>query len=387
MGEKLYNRKEESIRELLKNSLDACRLRKSSLEKSGLSYTPTITFEQTTDINKLIVTDDGIGMDEEVIERYFTKIGQSLYKSPEFLEKNFDFTPVNELGIGILSCFMIANKIEVETKMDDSNSLLIEIDDVSDYFFIKEGTKKETGTTVTLFLKEDAKEIDLLREIRLYAYHLKLPVKVILHNGKEYIIKNEGFNPDISVDKYTDKYNLYNIKIDYEFAEGIIGILSQKNELMGFKPIDVREWELPEGLKEKLGKSYLSNEGIYVDNTDVIPKWLNSKLTFTDLNLKTNILDLNVARNSVIQNEKFNNFKNRIEEKLLESISEFFSQLEYNMETEDFKKYTKLFFSNYVNFNSSDKLSDKFKNFLKQFFYFKTISKDGFVFLKYNEIF
>ena len=73
MGEKLYKRKEESIRELLKNSVDGCRLREKLLERYGLKYDPEIVFELTSDKDRIIVTDNGVGMDEDIIERYFTK--------------------------------------------------------------------------------------------------------------------------------------------------------------------------------------------------------------------------------------------------------------------------------------------------------------------------
>ena len=184
MGDKLYKRKEESLRELLKNSVDGCRLRGKLLKEHVLSYNPEIVFELTPEKDRIVVTDNGTGMDEEIIERYFTKIGESFYNSPEFLEKELDFAPVSELGIGILSCFMIANKIVVETKTDDSDPLLIEIDDVSGYFFVREGSRRDAGTSVTLFLKDNiGDEIDLEKEIRYYARHLELPIKVLLSSG------------------------------------------------------------------------------------------------------------------------------------------------------------------------------------------------------------
>ena len=153
MGEKLYSRKEECIRELLKNAVDACRLRRELLRKKGFDYSPEVVFELTKD-NRLIVRDNGIGMDKDIIDRYFTKIGKSFYTSPEFKELGVDFTPVSELGIGILSCFMIADRLLIETKAENERALLIEIDDVSDYFFVREGEREDVGTTITLFLKE-----------------------------------------------------------------------------------------------------------------------------------------------------------------------------------------------------------------------------------------
>jgi HSP90 family molecular chaperone len=99
-------------------------------------------FELTPNRDRLIVSDNGAGMDEDIIERYFTKIGESFYRSSEFLEQDLGFTPVSELGIGFLSCFMIADKVVVETKTDDSSPLLMYIGEISNYFFVWEGKKK-----------------------------------------------------------------------------------------------------------------------------------------------------------------------------------------------------------------------------------------------------
>ena len=187
------------------------------------------------------MTDNGIGMDEDIIERYFTKIGRSFYRSPDFLEKDVDFTPVSELGIGILSCFMIANKVVVETKTDNNKPLLIEIDDISDYFFVKEGKRKKVGTTITLVLKEDVGEqIDLAKEIKYYARHLEFPVKVILSNGKDVVVEDAGFEPDIGTflsesELDTEKHDFHLVKIDETFLEGIIALFLEKDPELDLK--------------------------------------------------------------------------------------------------------------------------------------------------------
>ncbi|MCK4491552.1 MAG: ATP-binding protein, partial [Candidatus Altiarchaeales archaeon] len=261
MGEKLYKRKEESIRELLKNSVDGCRSRKKILEKHESGYNPKIVFKLTHEKDKIIVTDNGTGMDEDIIERYFTKIGKSFYTSTEFLDKNIDITPVSELGIGILSCFMIANKIVVETKMDDSDPLSIEIDDISDYFFVQEGKRKNTGTSVTLFLKDGIiEEINLEKEIGYYARHLEFPVKVILHDKTDFIIKEVGFKPNVEdiLGRHIYGYCHRLIEIKNDHSEGVVALLLKEDYKTGLKP---------EGVgydNEK--RSFLSNEGIFVDN-------------------------------------------------------------------------------------------------------------------------
>ena len=393
MGEKLYKRKEESIRELLKNSVDACRLRKDLFKKSRLPFSPIVEFELTIDENKLIVTDNGIGMDKDIIERYFTKIGQSFYRSQEFLEMGIDFSPVNELGIGILSCFMIANRIVVETKMDDSDPLIIEIDDVSDYFFVKKGNKKNTGTTITLFLKENGTKIKLDREIKLYARHLEFPIEVVLSNGKECNIEDVGYKPIINdFGLKAEKYGFYSIKINDDYFEGILNFILKRDEKIGLIPM--KPGRLPDKLieiAEDRANTFISYEGIYIGNINILPSFFSNKRMFIDLNVKKKALELNVARNDLVRNETYEDFTSRIEDILFENLLDFFGKLEKKSmrKNMDFAKFSRDFIDNYCSYGfrrSNEKPTGKCFIFLQKFLRFKSVSKHGISYLSNNEI-
>ena len=97
-----------------------------------------------------------------------------------------------------LSSFMIAEKIYVDTKAQDSPPLLIQIDNISDYFIVREGKRKETGTSVTLFLREDlGKKVDFDKSIKYFARHLEFPI-----HTKSGPINDVGFSPDNYKDVY-----------------------------------------------------------------------------------------------------------------------------------------------------------------------------------------
>jgi hypothetical protein len=403
MGERLYKRKEECLRELLKNSVDACRMRRDLLNKRGLECKSEIAFELTPDRDKIIVTDNGMGMDEDIIERYLTKIGESFYRSEEFFEKEPRFTPVSELGIGILSCFMLADKVIVETKTDDSEPLLIEIDDVSEYFFVRKGEKAETGTEVILFLKEsiDKEGIDLEKEIRYYATHLEFPVKVTLPNREEQVVENYGFKPNlISMIKENEKWRLKYLSKKYDFhllemseecIEGIVAILLERDKKLDLKPI--RGFE-PYGLENKI---FVSNEGIFMGNiSDIIPEWLYKKSgrLFADLNLKRNALDLNAARNDIILNDKYKRFIFRLEKMLIDGLEDFLNIIEQKAKKVGIDPINPInnFFGRYLaswklkDLKQENKLSDELSILIKKFYYFKCASKEGIKCLRYDEI-
>ncbi|MBX3241637.1 MAG: ATP-binding protein [Chitinophagaceae bacterium] len=165
MGTKLYGNPEVALRELLQNSRDACKLSMALHEKWNVPYVPEITVKYYTEDNEdfLEVIDNGIGMNKEIIDKYYSKIGSSFYKSRDFYElkakSDLAFIPVSEFGIGILSCFMIADTIEVETKRlkeqyDYDQPLKLIIEGHDSIFTILKSERKSPGTSTKLLLRE-----------------------------------------------------------------------------------------------------------------------------------------------------------------------------------------------------------------------------------------
>lgn len=164
MGTKLYGDPEVALRELLQNSIDACLLRMAMELSWGNSYTPEIKVKYYTVNGEdvLEITDNGIGMDQHIIDSYYSKIGSSFYKSSEFYElksqSKAKFTPTSRFGIGILSCFMVADTLVVDTRKvygphDSSQALNLTIEGQESIFWIKPGQRQTPGTTTTLLLR------------------------------------------------------------------------------------------------------------------------------------------------------------------------------------------------------------------------------------------
>ncbi len=164
MGTKLYGDPEVALRELLQNSIDACLLRKAMEMSWGNSYDPEIKVKYYTVDNEdiLEVEDNGIGMDQHVIDNYYSKVGSSFYKSSAFYDlksqSKAKFTPTSRFGIGILSCFMVADTVDVDTRKvyephESSDPLNLTIEGQESIFWIKPGQRKTPGTTTKLFLR------------------------------------------------------------------------------------------------------------------------------------------------------------------------------------------------------------------------------------------
>ena len=175
MGTKLYGNPEVALRELLQNSMDACMLRQAQEEKWGNSYNPEIFVKYYVEDGEVIleVDDNGTGMDEYIIDNYYSKIGSSFYTSTDFYnlksESNANFNPRSRFGIGILSCFMVADTLIVDTKRiyapyETSESLNITVEGQESIFWIKTGNRQVPGTTSKLILRKEKNPWERLTE-------------------------------------------------------------------------------------------------------------------------------------------------------------------------------------------------------------------------------
>ena len=132
MGVYLYKDKKIGLREIMQNAFDACDMMKSYLNKNepGVDYNPVIQIifkkegGKNSEVTKVIVKDNGIGMKEQTVKDYLFKIGSSYYKSDEYKKYGFDDHPTGTFGIGFLSSFMLSNEVTVRTRHQSESETL-----------------------------------------------------------------------------------------------------------------------------------------------------------------------------------------------------------------------------------------------------------------------
>ena len=175
MGTKLYGNPEVALRELLQNSIDACLLRRALEKKWENPYSPQIEviYYKEKDDTILEIVDNGTGMDQDIIDNYYSKIGSSFYTSGEFFDlrsdTNADFIPTSRFGIGLLSCFMVADTLIVDTRRvkgphESSPPLNIIVEGQESIFWIKPGERKVPGTSTKLVLRQNKNPWDNMTE-------------------------------------------------------------------------------------------------------------------------------------------------------------------------------------------------------------------------------
>lgn len=201
MGTKLYGNPQVALRELIQNSIDACLLRKALENKWGNLYEPEILVKYSSEEGDdvLEVIDNGIGMDQNIIEFYYAKMGSSFYNSAEFYDLKYqtkaDFTPTSRFGIGVLSCFMVADSISVDTRKvygphDSSEPMNITIEGRDSIFWIKNGKRETPGTSTKLYLRKGRNPWDRMSEENFI-------------QSVETVIPNPPVNISIKTDKHS----------------------------------------------------------------------------------------------------------------------------------------------------------------------------------------
>lgn len=176
MGVQLYKDKFACLREVYQNALDTSKCLLAYNKSKGISEKILIEFgvgEEELEGRKrkyIYCLDHGLGMDKYIVENYLLHIGNSYYKSKDFDAKNtdwkFDVKPISQFGIGILSCYMIADKLGVTSiYYENQNELSFVLSGISERFYYKTPRISDKdkigthGTLIKLFLKESYAEV------------------------------------------------------------------------------------------------------------------------------------------------------------------------------------------------------------------------------------
>ncbi len=350
----LYSDKDIFLRELVSNACDAITKFKTvalSGEAEGSdAYRVTVTVDK--DAKKLIISDNGIGMTAEEIDKYINQIAFS--GASEFLAKYKDENDdsaqiIGHFGLGFYSAFMVADSVEIDSLSYQSGAKAAKwVCDGSMEFDMSEGERTERGTTITLNVAEDSKEFleeFKIREI-LRKYCAFLPVEIYLENANEpeKEAKDESEKPEPK--PINDTNPLWMKKpsecTDEEYKEFYRNVFMDFNEPLFWIHLNV---DYPFNLKGILyfpkinhefagieGQIKLYNNQVFVaDNVkEVIPEFLMLLKGVIDCP----DLPLNVSR-SFLQNDGYvKKISNHITRKVADKLVSL-----YNTDKENYEKY------------------------------------------------
>ena len=213
----LYSDHEIFLRELISNATDATLKLKhlTSIGEAKVEYgNPIIEVKVDKDNKTLHISDQGIGMTAEEVEKYINQIAFS--GAEEFLAKYKDTAKdsgvIGHFGLGFYSAFMVANEVEIITKSYSDAPAVRWVCDGSPEFSLEEtDLRSERGTEIILHLNDES--LEFLEEYRieqlLRKYNKFMPVP-IKFGTKQVPLPRPENAPDDYKTEYRTEDNIIN---------------------------------------------------------------------------------------------------------------------------------------------------------------------------------
>ncbi|MGN1130997.1 MAG: molecular chaperone HtpG [Ruminococcus sp.] len=206
----IYTHKEIFLRELISNASDAIdklcfiSLTDSNVGLSREDFKINLTLDKEN--RKIIIEDNGIGMDKDDLDKNLGTIASSgSYRFKQEMEKTDDVDIIGQFGVGFYSAFMVAEKVEVYTKKYGSDTGYIWSSSGADGYTIKEAEKESAGSVVTLYIKADTENenySEFLEQYRIselvkkYSDYIRYPVIMDMTQTKVKEGTEDSENPE-----------------------------------------------------------------------------------------------------------------------------------------------------------------------------------------------
>ena len=270
MGKNLYKSELDALRELIQNSLDSVLYKQSF----GGKYSPSIVIDIYPD--KIVCEDNGGGMDEYIVEKYFSKLSSSYYQSEKLSN---GYNPIGKFGIGVFSYFMVSEFIEVKSKKGNATPLhfLVDKNPENYFYFYQEPTQTSEGTSITLHLNESFKEkqdLEIVRYIKETFKYVQLPLSIKI-KGRELEIFNNNIQ-EFSLNDFLETYinkHFWNLFLKEDVIEHKFDNSVSEGSLLFFpsfsKSSIISDVNLKNDLKARDTRPIkLYNQGIFVSEID-----------------------------------------------------------------------------------------------------------------------
>ena len=338
------------------NAVDATQKLKTLAAKNefkGEAGDLTIRVSVDTDKKTLTVTDRGIGMNAEEIDRYINQIAFS--GAEEFLAKYKDQAIIGHFGLGFYSSFMVADKVEIFTRSyrDGSKCVHWSCDGSPEYAMEETDGECDRGTSIVLHLSDDCKEyceeskVDEL--LKKYCRFLPIPIafgKVKEWKDGKYVDtdKDNVVNDtqplwtrkptDITEEQYKEFYHelyplgddpLFYIHMNIDYPFNLTGIL--------YFPKIHNNFEIQ---KNKI--QLYSNQVFVTDQVDgIVPEYL----TLLHGVIDSPDIPLNVSRSYLQSDSNVKKISGYITRKVADRLKELFTTMrpDYEKKWDDLKVF------------------------------------------------
>lgn len=345
----LYSDHEIFLREIVSNAVDASQKMKvlaSNGEFKGELGELKVRVKADKAAGTLTVSDNGIGMTEEEVEKYINQIAFS--GAEEFMNKYKDNAAaiIGHFGLGFYSSFMVSDRVEIVTKSYKEGTKAVKWScEGNPEYTLEETEKAERGTDIIMYISEEEK--DFLEDSKvnelLTKYCKFLPIEIISGKKKEWkdgeykdttednVINDT--NPawtrkptDLTEEDYEKFYRelypmaqdpLFHIHLNVDYPFNLTGILY-------FPKID-NKFEIQKN------KIQLYSNQVYV--TDSVEGIVPEYLTLLHGVIDSPDIPLNVSRSYLQSDRNVKKISSHITKKVADSLSDIFTN-----KREDYEK-------------------------------------------------
>ena len=345
----LYSDHEIFLREIVSNAVDASQKMKvlaSNGEFKGELGELKVRVKADKAAGTLTVSDNGIGMTQEEVEKYINQIAFS--GAEEFMNKYKDNAAaiIGHFGLGFYSSFMVSDRVEIVTKSYKEGAKAVKWScEGNPEYTLEETEKAERGTDIIMYISEEEK--DFLEDAKvnelLTKYCKFLPIEIISGKKKEWkdgeykdttednVINDT--NPawtrkpaDLTEEDYEKFYRelypmaqdpLFHIHLNVDYPFNLTGILY-------FPKID-NKFEIQKN------KIQLYSNQVYV--TDSVEGIVPEYLTLLHGVIDSPDIPLNVSRSYLQSDRNVKKISSHITKKVADSLSDIFTN-----KREDYEK-------------------------------------------------
>lgn len=351
----LYSDHDIFLREIVSNAVDATQKLKvlaSSGEFKGELGDLKVRVKADKEAGTLTISDNGIGMTREEVEKYINQIAFS--GAEEFLEKHKDdaATIIGHFGLGFYSSFMVSDEVEIVTKSYQEGAQAVRWTCKGDPEYTLDDTEKaERGTDIIMHISGDDKEFleeGKISEL-LNKYCKFLPVEIVFGKKKEWkdgkyeetdadnVIND--VNPawtrkpsELTEEDYQKFYRqlypmaedpLFHIHLNVDYPFNLTGIL--------YFPKISNKFEIQKN------KIQLYSNQVYV--TDSVEGIVPEYLTLLHGVIDSPDIPLNVSRSYLQSDRNVKKISNHITKKVADSLSDIFKnhREDYEKKWDDLK--------------------------------------------------
>ncbi len=349
----IYTNKEIFLRELISNASDAIdkyhylSLTDDKLEKRN-DYRIFLQVDEKA--RTISISDNGIGMTHDELNNNLGTIASS--GSSEFIKKMkekddgnaSEVDIIGQFGVGFYSAFMVASKVVVETKSPYSEKGYIFTSTGEDEYTIDECDKKDCGSTITLYLrenKEDENYDEYLKQYRIealvkkYSDYVRYPIQMYV-TKTEYDEKGENPKEETVLETLNsmvplwkkpkkdvseeDLNNFYKEKFN-DFSNPFTSINVKVEGNISYDALLFIPGEVPYNLYARDYEKGLSlyTKGVFIMDKckDLVPDYLRFVKGLVD----SSDLSLNISREILQQNAILKKISTNIENKVIKELS------------------------------------------------------------------